>query len=145
MLSAVANKVLSIAKSTGSLILATVFTSIATNILAAEQYLSIVITGRIYKDAYASRNLHPTTLSRVLEDAGTMTSPLIPWNSCGAYMMATLGIAPWIYVPYCFLNLINPIISIIYGYTGFSIRYIDSTKAKKIRFKSIFATNIFVK
>lgn len=145
MLSAVANKVLSIAKSTGSLILATVFTSIATNILAAEQYLSIVITGRIYKDAYASRNLHPTTLSRVLEDAGTMTSPLIPWNSCGAYMMAALGIAPWIYVPYCFLNLINPIISIIYGYTGFSIRYIDSTKAKKIRFKSIFATNIFGK
>lgn len=74
-----------------------------------------------------------------------MTSPLIPWNSCGAYMMAALGIAPWIYVPYCFLNLINPIISIIYGYTGFSIRYIDSTKAKKIRFKSIFATNIFGK
>ena len=145
MLSTVANKVLSIAKSTGSLILATVFTSIATNILAAEQYLSIVITGRIYKDAYASRNLHPTTLSRVLEDAGTMTSPLIPWNSCGAYMMAALGIAPWIYVPYCFLNLINPIISIIYGYTGFSIRYIDSTKVKKIRFKSIFATNIFGK
>jgi|GEM_PF-4353083 len=60
-------------------------------------------------------------------------------------MMAALGIAPWIYVPYCFLNLINPIISIIYGYTGFSIRYIDSTKAKKIRFKSIFATNIFGK
>lgn len=145
MLSAVANKVLSIAKSTGSLILATVFTSIATNILAAEQYLSIVITGRIYKDAYASRNLHPTTLSRVLEDAGTMTSPLIPWNSCGAYMMAALGIAPWIYVPYCFLNLINPIISIIYGYTGFSIRYLDASKVKKVRFKSIFAINIFGK
>ena len=117
MLSAVANKVLEIAQSTGSLILATVITSIATNILAAEQYLSIVITGRIYKDAYASRNLHPTTLSRVLEDAGTMTSPLIPWNSCGAYMMAALGIGPWVYVPYCFLNLINPVISVIYGYT----------------------------
>ena len=147
MLNAIANKILSLAKSTGSLILATVFTAIASNALAAEQYLSIVITGRIFKDAYAKRNLHPVTLSRVLEDAGTMTSPLIPWNSCGAYMMAALGIAPWIYVPYCFLNLINPIISIIYGYTGFSIKYLNSAVSKKFNFKSsiVAILNIFNK
>ena len=60
-------------------------------------------------------------------------------------MMAALGIAPWVYVPYCFLNLINPIISIIYGYTGISIRYLDSSIVKKVRFKSTFVTNIFGK
>lgn len=147
MLSAIANKILSLAKSTGSLVLATVFTAIASNALAAEQYLSIVITGRIFKDAYAKRNLHPVTLSRVLEDSGTLTSPLFPWNSCGAYMIAALGIAPWIYVPYCFLNLINPIISIIYGYTGFNIKYLNGEQGKKFHFKKVMMAmlNVFHK
>ena len=145
MLNAVANKILSLAKSTGSLILATVLTAIASNALAAEQYLSIVITGRIFKDAYAKRNLHPVTLSRVLEDSGTLTSPLFPWNSCGAYMIAALGIAPWVYVPYCFLNLINPIISIIYGYTGFTIKYLNGDAEKKFNFRKtlIAMVNVF--
>ena len=144
MLNAVANKILSLAKSTGSLVLATVLTAIASNALAAEQYLSIVITGRIFKDAYAKRNLHPVTLSRVLEDSGTLTSPLFPWNSCGAYMIAALGIAPWVYVPYCFLNLINPIISIIYGYTGFTIKYLNGDVEKKFNFKKTLVAMINV-
>ncbi|WP_163469690.1 Na+/H+ antiporter NhaC [Fusobacterium sp. IOR10] len=140
MLSAIANKILELANSTGSLILATLLTALAANALASEQYLSIVITGRIFKDAYRKRNLHPVTLSRVLEDSGTMTSPLIPWNSCGAYMIATLGIAPWVYVPYCFLNLINPVISAIYGYTGLTIKYIDESNIKKNKLKNIITT-----
>lgn len=125
MLAAIGRKILEFANSTGSLILSTLITGFVTNILAAEQYLSIVITGRIFKDVYKEKNLHPVTLSRALEDSGTMTSPLIPWNSCGAYMIAALGIAPWIYVPYCFMNIISPIISAIYGYTGYSIKYLD--------------------
>ncbi|NME36093.1 Na+/H+ antiporter NhaC [Fusobacterium sp. FSA-380-WT-3A] len=140
MLNVLAMKILSIANSTGSLILSTLLTALAVNILAAEQYLSIVITGRIFKDVYREKNLHPVTLSRALEDSGTMTSPLIPWNSCGAYMIATLGIAPWVYVPYCFMNIISPIISCIYGYTGFTIKHLNEEEIKKPNFKHIVAT-----
>ncbi|MCI6153111.1 Na+/H+ antiporter NhaC [Fusobacterium perfoetens] len=143
MLNVLAMKILSIANSTGSLILATLLTALAVNILAAEQYLSIVITGRIFKDVYKEKNLHPVTLSRALEDSGTMTSPLIPWNSCGAYMIATLGIAPWTYVPYCFMNIISPIISCIYGYTGFTIKYLNKEeKREKNNLKQRVATII---
>lgn len=142
MLNAIAMKIMSIANSTGSLILSTLLTAFAVNMLAAEQYLSIVITGRIFKDVYRERNLDPVTLSRALEDSGTMTSPLIPWNTCGAYMIATLGIAPWVYVPYCFMNLISPVISCIYGFTGFTIKYLDKDTVKKPNIKHIFATLI---
>ncbi|MGL6167882.1 MAG: Na+/H+ antiporter NhaC family protein, partial [Fusobacteriaceae bacterium] len=96
-------------------------TPIFVNTVAGDQYLSIVITGRMYKDTFKQRNLAPVNLSRALEDSGTMTSPLIPWNTCGAFMIATLGLTPWAYVPYCFLNYLCPIISAIYGFTGFSI------------------------
>ena len=142
MLNAVARKILSIANSTGSLIFSTLLTAFAVNVLAAEQYLSIVITGRIFKDVYREKNLAPVMLSRALEDCGTMTSPLIPWNTCGAYMIATLGIAPWVYVPYCFMNLISPVISAIYGFTGISIKYLDKeeTKKEKTSLKYMFAT-----
>ncbi|WP_300330134.1 Na+/H+ antiporter NhaC [Fusobacterium sp.] len=140
MLNAIAMKILGIANSTGNLILATLLTAIAVNMLAAEQYLSIVITGRIFKDVYREKNLDPVTLSRALEDSGTMTSPLIPWNTCGAYMIATLGIAPWVYVPYCFMNLISPVISAIYGYTGFTIKYLNQEEVKKPNLKHMFAT-----
>lgn len=128
MLATLALKILSVAHTTGNLILVTIITPIFVNTVAGDQYLSIVITGRMFKDAYTEKNLHPKNLSRSLEDSGTLTSPLIPWNTCGAYMIATLGLAPWTYVPYCFLNLINPIIAIIYGYTGFSIEKLDPEK-----------------
>lgn len=121
MLSIIAEKILSRAKTTGDLIFATIISCYGVVLIAGDQYLSIVIPGRMYKDAYIARGLHPKNLSRCLEDAGTLASPLIPWSSCGAFMMMTLGLAPWTYVPYCFLNLINPIISIFYGYTGLTI------------------------
>ena len=128
MLEALANVILKLAKSTGSLVLATILTALGMNILAGDQYLSIVIPGRMFKDAYAERNLAPKNLSRVLEDSGTLTSPLIPWNTCGAFMIGALGLAPWTYVPYCFLNLINPLVSIFYGYTGITMEKLDKSK-----------------
>lgn len=121
MLNVIAEKILSRAKSTGDLIFATIISCFGIVLIAGDQYLSIVIPGRMYKDAYKARGLHPKNLSRCLEDAGTLASPMIPWSSCGAFMMMTLGLAPWTYVPYCFLNLLNPIISIFYGYTGITI------------------------
>ncbi|MBN2601104.1 MAG: Na+/H+ antiporter NhaC [Candidatus Marinimicrobia bacterium] len=121
MLKAIALKIISVAKSTGSLVAATVLTCIGTNMIAGDQYLAIVLPGRMFKKIYDDRGLKPKNLSRILEDAGTLTSSLIPWNSGGAFMFATLGVYPFAYLPFAFLNLINPIVSIIYGYTGFTI------------------------
>ncbi|MCK9444445.1 MAG: Na+/H+ antiporter NhaC [Tissierellaceae bacterium] len=122
MLGAIGNAILKFANSTGSLVTATILTSIAVNILAADQYLAVVIPGRMYKDIYDERGLEPRLLSRTLEDAGTLTSPLIPWNTCGAFMHSALLVSPLAYAPFAFLNIINPIIAIIYGFTGFGIK-----------------------
>lgn len=123
---------LSRARSTGSLIASTVLTSIGTNILAADQYISVVVPGRMYASAFRERGLHPKNLSRALEDGGTITSPLIPWNTCGAFMASTLGVATIAYLPYCFLNLVNPLLSIFYGFAGISItRLEDEPRATK--------------
>ncbi len=108
-------------KGTGSLVLLTVITCISSNLLCADQYVSIVVPGRMYKEIYEDRRLKNKNLSRVLEDAGTMTSSLIPWTTCGAYMTATLGVATLAYMPFCFLNLCNPIVSVFYGFTGISM------------------------
>ncbi len=107
--------------STGSLIATTILTCIGANIITSDQYIAIVLPGRMYKLEYEKRMLDPKNLSRSLEDAGTVTSPLIPWNTCGAYMSGTLGVATFAYLPYCFFNLLNPVIAIIYGYTNFKI------------------------
>jgi NhaC family Na+:H+ antiporter len=114
--------ILKAAKTTGSLIASTVVTCIGTNLVTADQYMAIVMPGRMYKEEYQRRGLHPLVLSRTLEDAGTITSPLIPWNTCGAYMYSVLLVNPFDYIFYCFFNLINPILAIIYGFIGFKIK-----------------------
>lgn len=121
MLGTLAESLLRFAKGTGSLVFVTILSCFLVNLLAADQYLSIVIPGRMYKDEFAKRRLHSKNLSRCLEDCGTLTSPFIPWNTCGAYMSTTLGVSCLAYAPYCVLNYVNPIISIIYGFTGFSM------------------------
>jgi len=126
MLGSIAEGILKLAKRTGDLIVATMLTSLAMNFIAGDQYLAIVIPGRMYKEEYDRRGLHPKNLSRTLEDAATLTSPLVPWNSCGAYMIGTLGLTPWTYVPYCVLNLVNPLVAAFYGYTGISITKVDA-------------------
>ncbi|CAH2212284.1 Na+/H+ antiporter NhaC [Tepidibacter aestuarii] len=125
MLQCMAGSILKLAKGTGSLILVTVLSCVFTNLVTGDQYLSIVVPGRMYKDAYRKRGLHPKNLSRTLEDSGTLTSALIPWNTCGAYMSTTLGVHPFAYLPYAFLNIINPIVAVVYGYLGFTIEYVD--------------------
>ncbi len=122
MLEAIAGRILRLAKGTGALIAMTLGTSIGMNVVASDQYIAIVLPGRMFRAEYTKRRLHPKNLSRCLEDAGTMTSALVPWNTCGAFMSTTLGVATVAYLPYCFLNLLNPIISMIYGFTGFSIQ-----------------------
>ena len=113
--------ILKIAKSTGSLIASTIATCIGTNIIAADQYIAIVVPGRMFKEEYKKRGLKPVNLSRTLEDGGTITSPLIPWNTCGAYMQSVLLINPFDYALYAFFNLINPFLAVIYAYLGIKI------------------------
>ncbi|MCB1683783.1 MAG: Na+/H+ antiporter NhaC [Pseudomonadales bacterium] len=108
-------------RSVGALIATTVGTCVGVNALAADQYMSIVITGRMFGDAYTERGLHAKNLARTLEDGGTITSPLVPWNTCGAFMAATLGVPTLAYLPFCFFNLIKPFVAIGYGYAGFRI------------------------
>ncbi len=124
MLRKFVNVILATAKSTGSLIASTVATCIGTNLITADQYISIVMPGRMYKEEYQRRGLHPLVLSRTLEDSGTITSPLIPWNTCGAYMYSVLLVNPLDYIFYCFFNLMNPILAVIYGFIGFNIKKI---------------------
>jgi NhaC family Na+:H+ antiporter len=107
---------LSRVKSAGGLITATVGTCIGTNVLAADQYLSIAIPGQMFVKSYKEYNLSPLNLSRTLEDSGTLTGALIPWNTCGAYMSATLGVSTMMYAPFAFFNLLCPVIAIIYGF-----------------------------
>ena len=108
-------------RSAGSLIAASGGTCFGINVLAADQFMSIVLTGRMFRDEYLRRGLHEKNLARVVEDTGTITSPLVPWNTCGAYMAATLGVPTLAYLPFCFFNLINPLVSMAYGATGFKI------------------------
>ena len=121
---------LRLTKTTGQLVITTVATCIGINIITADQYISIVLPGRMYKAEYTKRNLAPKNLSRTLEDAGTITSPLIPWNTCGAYMSATLGVATFAYLPFCFFNLVNPIVAIIYGLFNVKIEKLDKYHGK---------------
>ncbi len=101
--------------SVGALIGATLATSIGVNVLTGDQYLSLVLPGQMWKEEYRLRGLAAVNLSRTIEDGGTVTSSLIPWNACGVYMAATLGVATLSYAPFAFFNWINPLIALVYG------------------------------
>ncbi|MCA9651393.1 MAG: Na+/H+ antiporter NhaC [Myxococcales bacterium] len=121
MLRSIAARLLRLAKTTGSLIATTVLTAVGINVVAGDQYISIVVPGRMFAPAFRERGLHAKNLSRALEDGGTITSALIPWNTCGAFMAATLMVPTGAYFAYAFLNLLNPLISILYGVMGWTI------------------------
>jgi NhaC family Na+:H+ antiporter len=122
LLRRVAEPIIQYAESTGSLIATTVGTCVFFNISASDQYLSIVVPGRMFADTYREKGLAPENLSRTLEDSGTVTSVLVPWNTCGATQSAVLGVATFAYLPFCFFNIISPLITIAYGYFGIKIK-----------------------
>jgi NhaC family Na+:H+ antiporter len=109
------------ARSDGRLIAATGVTCIGLNVIAGDQYVADVLPARAYREEYARRGLAPRMLSRVVDDTGTVTSPLVPWNSCGAYMTGVLQVPTVEYLPFAFFNLINPLLSIAFGLTGFRV------------------------
>jgi len=121
MLERLIRSILAAARSTGALFASVIFTCIGMNIVAADQYMAIVLPGKMYRAEFRRRGLAPENLSRAVEDAGTMTSALVPWNTCGAYMASTLGVATFAYLPFAFFNLINPLVSLLYGFRDIRI------------------------
>jgi NhaC family Na+:H+ antiporter len=124
-LTIITNTIVGLAKNTASLITSTLIACGVLNVTASDQYLAIVVPGRMFKDVYKKRGLAPQNLSRTLEDSGTVTSVLIPWNTCGAYQSSVLGVATGDYFIYAFFNLISPIMTLIYAWFGIKIQKIE--------------------
>ena len=121
IISIILNKI----KSTGSLISSTAGTCIFFNLTASDQYISIVVPGKMYSSIYKEKGLAPENLSRTLEDSGTVTSVLVPWNTCGAYHASVLNVATLTYVPFCFFSLISPIMTILFAYLRIKIKKLN--------------------
>jgi NhaC family Na+:H+ antiporter len=119
------NPLLTRAKTTGRLIATVVATAIGLNIVTADQYIALVLPARMFRVEFRKRGLKAQNLSRTCADAGTVTSPLIPWNSCGAFMAATLGIPTATYLPFSIFNISAPIFALLWGFTGFKIEHIQ--------------------
>ncbi|MDG1058256.1 MAG: Na+/H+ antiporter NhaC [Flavobacteriaceae bacterium] len=120
------NALLSIAQSTFQLFASTAASCVVINLTASDQYLSIVLPGKMFNKAFADKNLAPENLSRTLEDAGTVTSVLIPWNTCGAYQSGVLGVGVGEYFIYAIFNWLSPIMTLTYAYFGIKIKKIVS-------------------
>jgi Na+:H+ antiporter, NhaC family len=121
MLEVIAGSILKLVRGTATLITATIGSCIFLNLTASDQYLSIVVPGKMFKPSYEKFGLAPQNLSRSLEDGGTITSVLVPWNTCGAYFAAILGVSTGAYLPYCFFNILNPITGIVLATIGWKI------------------------
>ncbi len=106
------------AKSDGKLVASLASSIVATNVITADQYIAIVLPGRMFKRAFEQRGLAPTVLSRTVGDTATPTSALIPWNSCGAYMAATLGVSTWSYAPYTVFSIVSPLLTVAIAFAG---------------------------
>lgn len=119
-LDSISNALLKMAKGDFGVFASTVVTCIFFNGTVSDQYLAIVVPGKMYSDAFEKRGLAPENLSRTLEDSGTVTSVLFPWNTGGAYNAGVLGVATLSYLPFAFFNLISPLMSLIFA--GFNIR-----------------------
>ena len=134
MVNTVIERALRNAKKDSTVITATLLSTIFTNFATGVQYVALIIPGRMFKDIYRERGLHPKNLSRALEDTGTLCAPFVPWGTDAAFLSGVLGVTTGIYAPFCFLNLINPIVSLICAQTGWTIEKIkgDSSPAADI-------------
>lgn len=128
-LAVISAALLKLAKGTASLIATTAGTCIFVNVTASDQYLAIVVPGRMYADAYKKRGLAPENLSRTLEDSGTVTSVLVPWNTCGAYQSGVLGVSTFAYLPYAVFNYLSPLMTLVFAIFNIKIRKL-ATAAK---------------
>lgn len=137
MLQSIMNQILKLAKTAFSMVAATILACFTTNATCSEQYISIVVPARMFSKAYTNMGLHSKNLSRALEDGGTLTSVFIPWNTCGVFILGTLGVGAFEYAPYAILNFTVPILSILYAAVGFSIVKITEEEKQEILNKEI--------
>ncbi len=128
-LSRITKSLLSMAKTTFGLFLTTVGSCLALNFTASDQYLAIVVPGKMFSKAYKDRGLAPENLSRTLEDSGTVTSVLIPWNTCGAYHSSVLGVSVLDYMWYAIFNYLSPIMTLIFAGFGIKIKQLATRNA----------------
>ena len=126
-LKVIVNSVLKKARSSGSLVTATVLTCLGANLVLCDQYMSVVMGGRMFAQAYPERGLHPKNLSRAVEDSATVTANLVPWNSGGAYQAATLGVATIAYLPFNFFCWLSPLVTLAFGWLGITMAPLDET------------------
>lgn len=131
MLGSITSVFLRFMKRTVGLVTSTVASGLFLNICTADQYISIILTGNMFKDIYEKKGYESRLLSRTVEDSVTVTSVLIPWNTCGMTQATILGVATFIYLPYCFFNLISPLMSITIAAIGFKIKR-KNEKAKSV-------------
>ena len=127
----IVSKLLKLVKGPASLVALTEATCVLSNVTMPEQYISIVVPGRMYAEEYKKMGLHPKTLSNALEGAGTVTSALIPWNTCGVYIKDTLGLGVAEYGPWAIFNWLMPIMNIVLAVPGLTIAQADGTRGKK--------------
>ncbi len=132
LLSKLIDPILERAKTTGRLIGAVLATAIGLNIFAGDQYIALVLPSRLFRLEFQKRGLKPQNLTRTCADGGTVTSALVPWNSCGAFMAATLGVPTLLYLPFCVFNYASPAMSLFWGITGMKIERTEpvSSQAK---------------
>ncbi|NJN41582.1 MAG: Na+/H+ antiporter NhaC [Flammeovirgaceae bacterium] len=130
LLKVIAHQIIRFAHSTGSLVASTAATCIFFNITASDQYMAIAVPGRMFSDTYRERGLKPEVLSRTLEDTGTVTSVLVPWNTCGATQAGVLGVATVVYAPYCMFCLISPFMTMFMAFFNIKIRRLHDSPEK---------------
>ena len=126
-LTRISESLLKLAHTTFGLFASTVGSCLALNITASDQYLAIVVPGKMFAKAYKDKGLAPENLSRTLEDTGTVTSVLVPWNTCGAYQAGTLGVSTLDYLPYAFFNIISPFMTLIFAAFNIKIKQLVSS------------------
>jgi len=131
LLHRIAEEIIRFAHSTGSLVASTAATCVFFNITASDQYMAIAVPGRMFSDTYRERGYKPELLSRTLEDSGTVTSVLVPWNTCGATQAGVLGVATMVYAPYTFFCLISPFMTVLQAYLNYKIRRIDDVSPQQ--------------
>lgn len=127
-LAAIASALSKLARKEGSLVGTTAFTCLFFNVTASDQYMAIVVPGKMFKKNFDEMGMEPKVLSRTLEDSGTVTSVLVPWNTCGATQASVLGVLPWAFIPYCFFNIMSPIMTVLQAYLGFKIARVSRSQ-----------------
>lgn len=128
LITTVINSLVKRLNATWQLIVVTLLSSIGVNIFIGEQFLSVILPGNAFKEAFKEKNIDPVVLSRTLEDGGTVINYLIPWGIAGSFVASTFDVPTLVYLPFTFFSLLSPVFSIISAVTGIGVLYTEENK-----------------